>query len=176
MLRNFDDLGRLIRFDHLDGECRRRSRHQLLGRVFVDLSVTAANVALVSGGVNKDNVAGEAFTAGQVVYLKTSNNKWMKAQCDGTAEEAGSGTVLGIALNTGVLNQPAAVQISGVINIGATVTVGEIYLLSDTAGGIVPEADITTSTERVLLIGIGATSANIDMNVKPLTYTGYAIP
>lgn len=139
-----------------------------------DLTVTAANVVTVSGGINKDFVAGEAFTAGQCVYLKTSTNKWMKAQCDGTAEEAGSGTVLGIALNTGVLNQPAAVQTSGIITAGATVVVGKIYLVSATAGGIAPVDDIVTSTQKVTVLGIGATAANIDMAMK--SYTGYAIP
>ena len=139
-----------------------------------DLTVTAASVAFVSGAVNKEFVAGEAFTAGQAVYLKTSNNKWMLAQCDGTAEEAGSGTIFGIALNTGVLNQPAAVQLSGIITAGATVTVGKIYLVSATAGGIAPVADIVTSTNKVSVLGIGATASTIDMTMK--NYTGYAIP
>lgn len=142
-----------------------------------DLTVTAANVATSTGGINKDYVAGEAFTAGQSVYLKTSNNKWMKAQCDGTAEEAGSGTLIGIALNTGVLNQPVAVQLPGansVINPGATVVVGKIYLVSATAGGIAPVDDIITSTHKVTILGIGATSSTLDMSISK--YTGYAIP
>lgn len=139
-----------------------------------DLSITAANVAYSSGGVNKDYNAGEAFTAGQVVYVKTSNNKWYKAQCDGTAEEAGSATIFGIALNTGVASQPAVVQTSGIITAGGTVTVGKVYVISAAAGGIAPIDDITTSTQYVTIVGIGATASTIDMSIAK--HTGYKIP
>ena len=47
------------------------------------LSITAANVAWVSGPVDHGCVAGEAFAAGAAVYLSASNT-WLKAQCDGT--------------------------------------------------------------------------------------------
>lgn len=139
-----------------------------------DLTITAANVALVSGGRDDGALAGEAFTAGMAVYKSSTTGKWMKAQADGTAEEAGSAVAFGIALNTGVLNQPTSVQISGIITMGATVVVGKIYLISAAAGGICPVDDISTSTHRVSVIGIGATSARIDMAMK--NYTGYAIP
>lgn len=143
-----------------------------------DLSVTAANVATVSGGVCKDFVAGEAIAAGQCVYLKSSNNKWMLAQADGTAEEVGgtpaAPTRFGIAVSTGVLNQFMAVQETGIITMGATVTVGKIYVVSAAAGGVAPVADITVSTHKLTVLGIGASASTIDMAMK--SATGYAIP
>lgn len=139
-----------------------------------DLTITAANVVWVSGAIDASANAGEAISAGQAVYKKTSTGKWMLAQADGTAEEAGSGVVFGIALNTGVANQPLAVQTSGVITIGATVTVAKVYVLSATAGGIAPIADITTSTQYVTLLATGSTTARLDLSIK--LYTGLQIP
>lgn len=176
MIRDFSQLpSRQVTFDHLQDDCRRHSK-QMFGMHFVDLVVTAANVTTPSaGGFSKgEYVAGEAITAGQMVYLKSSNSKWMMMQCDGTAEEAGSGVIWGMALCTGVLNQPLSVQTSGTLTPGATVTVARVYVVSAAYGGIAPLADIVTSTHRVVVIGIGATTSTIDMTMK--SYTGYAIP
>src|SRR3972149_9800957 len=65
----------------------------------VALTITAANVVWQSGTKPlSDQVAGEAFIAGAAIYL-AANGKWYKAQCDGTAIEAGSGGI-GMALAT----------------------------------------------------------------------------
>jgi hypothetical protein len=39
------------------------------------LSITAANVAWVSGPIDKDCIAGEAFNAGAIVYLANDGNR-----------------------------------------------------------------------------------------------------
>ncbi len=140
-----------------------------------DLTVTPANVVLVSGSADNGRAAGEAFTAGMAVYLKTTTSTWFKAQCDGTAEEAGYNTLLGIALNTGVLHQPASVALPGsVVNMGATVAIGVIYDISAAAGGVAVDADIVTTGQRKTILGIGATAANLDMSITK--YTGYVMP
>jgi hypothetical protein len=61
------------------------------------LTITPAQVAYVSGPKSGDQVAGEAMNAGAVVYYNAANGKWFKAQCDGTAAEAGQDG-LGLAL------------------------------------------------------------------------------
>lgn len=133
------------------------------------ITVTPANVAFVSGGINKESLAGEAFDAGDIVYLKSSTGKWMKAQADGTDEESGVGVEWGIAINTGVLNQFAHVQTGGIVNPGGTVVVGTVYLVGTTAGDIVPNADITTTGHYKSIFGIGTTSSRIDMSIKKAT-------
>lgn len=126
-----------------------------------DISVTVANVAWVSGKINRDNNAGATITAGQVVYL-AANNKWALAQCDGTAIEAGADTTVGIALHAALSGQPLAVQTEGVITIGGTVAVGQIYCISATAGGVAPYADLM-STNRLYILGVGLTTTTIGL-------------
>lgn len=119
--------------------------------------------------MNQSTVFGEAVTAGQAVYLKSSDGKWWLAQCDGTAEEAGSGGV-GVALNGGAANQPAAVQTGGLITIGGTVAATLVYVVSATAGGICPIADLV-STNKLTILGYATTTGVIDL--RPLA-TGVA--
>lgn len=142
-----------------------------------DLSITAASVAKVSGGVSKEFVAGASITAGKSVYLD-ANNKWQLAQAD-TAGHLGTGARTGIALHAAANGQPLAVQEGGVIAIGATVTVGTIYVISAAnAGGVAPFADLA-STNKIHVLGIGSTSSRIDMAYKgayPNGYTGLAVP
>jgi hypothetical protein len=135
-----------------------------------DLSITAANVVAGSNSNQVVGIAGETITAGQVVYKSSSTGKWMKADANaGTAEARGSDVSnVGIALNGAALNQPLVVHKSGDITIGATMTAGIAYYLSDTAGGICPVADIG-SGEYVVQIGL-ATSTTV-LAVKPV-YTG----
>lgn len=135
-----------------------------------DLTITAANVVKgQNASIDRTRNAGEALTAGQAVYIKSSDDKYWKAQADGTAEEA---TVAGVALHAAAANQPIAVQTGGEITIGATVVVGTIYVVSAAAGGIAPWADLV-STNKVSILGHGKTAALLVINP---TVTGVAIP
>lgn len=130
----------------------------------VDITVTATSVVKSTGAQVYTGTLGETVTAGQSVYLKTSTGLWMKAQSDGTAEESGYGTLCGIALNGGAINQPVVVQFSGRITIGATVAIGTIYCVSDTAGGIIPMGDLSSS-EYTTVLGTAVTTGIIEMSV-----------
>lgn len=115
-----------------------------------DISITAANVAQGTGAVvDKNGLAGATITAGQVVYFNTTTNRWALADANGS----GTRVPQGIALHAASSGQPLAVQTGGDITIGATLTAGLAYYLSDTPGGICPVADIG-SGEDVVLIGI----------------------
>lgn len=121
-----------------------------------DISITAASV--IGDGTNvKSGQAGEALAAGKAVYKSSSTNKWMLADSNSATAEARVAT--GIALNGAALNQPVDVATGGLITIGATVTGGTAYFLSDTPGGICPFADVG-SGEYSQIIGI-ATSATV---------------
>jgi hypothetical protein len=116
-----------------------------------DLVITAANVVAGSNANFDTGLAGETITAGQPVYRDTTTQKWMKA--DSNSATSAARQPKGIALNGASLNQPLKVQTLGDITIGAAITAGTSYYLSDTPGGICPFADVG-SGEYVCVIGV----------------------
>jgi hypothetical protein len=135
-----------------------------------DLTITAANVLAGSGAQFSTGTAGATVTAGQPVYQDaTDSNKWKPA--DGNASLAAA-TVIGIALHASLAGQPLKVQTLGDITIGATVTVGGVYVLSATAGGIAPVADLA-SGNFTFIIGIGKTASVMTLVMKT---AGVAVP
>lgn len=126
-----------------------------LGWRAVDLVITAGSVLKGSGASVTTYYAGETITAGQALYLHTDGLVY-KSDANGTAAQK---AITGIALNGGSINQAISVQTAGSITIGATVTTGLIYVLSATAGGIAPSADLASGWETIIL-GV-ATSASV---------------
>ena len=139
-----------------------------------DITVTPASVVPGASATTIQSTAGETITAGMAVYLKASDSRWWKAQCDGTAAESGNGTSYGIALCGASAGQPIVVDIadSGV-TIGGTTVVGTVYVVSATAGGIGPWADLA-STNFVTVIGVGDTSNKIKMLTGAATGIAHA--
>lgn len=136
-----------------------------------DVSVTAANVVPATGYRYIDGTAGETITAGQTLYFKESDQRYWKADSDSAT--AAVRTLAGIALNGASAGQPLRVFLGGNITIGGTVTVGTIYVLSDTAGGIMPAADLETG-DYVTIVGIATTSAIIQCTT--FINSGVAVP
>ncbi|CAN7336178.1 hypothetical protein LJR090_002551 [Bosea sp. LjRoot90] len=128
-----------------------------------DLSITAANVIASASAARLDGKAGEAIAAGKAVYLDTTSDRWMLADSNSAPPEARRAG--GIALNAAALNQPLAVHKSGDITIGATLTPGIAYYLSDTPGGICPVADIGAG-EYVCLIGFAKSASVLSVAVQ----------
>lgn len=118
------------------------------------LAITAAQVVFVSGPKDADQAAGEAFAAGAAVYLSATGT-WLKAQCDGTAVEAGS-LGIGMALFTadvagarGSIARPGAI-----VTIAASgLTVGTPYFIGNTAGSLDLVSDLGT-TDKVTFAGV----------------------
>lgn len=118
-----------------------------------DLTITAADV--VKGGVGsipvttENGIAGATVTAGQVVYEDaTDNNKWKLA--DANVSDAAA-NVKGIALHAALAGQPLQVIKGGPLTLGAILTAGHWYVLSATAGGIAPVADLASGHRSTLL-------------------------
>lgn len=129
-----------------------------------DLTITAANVVAGSNARTVHGVAGVAITAGQVVYLDSATTgKWQLA--DNNAASAAARQPHGIALNNASLNQPIAVQTDGPITIGATLTAGVAYYLSDTPGGICPVADLSTG-EYPTVLGMATSTTVLDVDIQ----------
>lgn len=129
-----------------------------------DLTITAANVVAGSSAViNRSKSAGETVAAGKAVYLSSTTKKWMLADSNSaTAEAKRAG---GIALNGAALDQPLAVATSGDVTMGATLTAGSPYYLSETPGGIQPAADLT-SGENVCLIGLAKSTTVLTIDIQ----------
>lgn len=129
---------------------------------FVDLSVTANSVTWVSGVRPFVGKAGATITPGQPVYLDTTTNTYKLTDGDTDAESV----CAGISLDGGVSGRDMLIAPPGaVINIGATVTLGTVYVCSLTAGGIAPWADLSTGDYTTILF-IGATSNIVELICK----------
>lgn len=127
-----------------------------------DLTVTANSVvpvADVNGNTTSlfpaQGIAGEAITQGQPVYRKASDGKLYKADANVTSAEA---EALGIALSAGASGQYITYWSEGTINLGATLVVGTIYIVSVNAGGIAPISDLATSSWVTILCYAETTS------------------
>jgi hypothetical protein len=128
-----------------------------------DLTITAANVIAGSNATKESGIAGETITAGQAVYKSSTTGKYMKADSNsGTAEAR---QARGIALNGASNGQPLVIQRGGDITIGATLTAGTDYYLSDTPGGICPRADIG-SGEYVCLLGLAKSTTVLALGIQ----------
>lgn len=120
--------------------------------------------------------AGATLAEGTPVYLDT-NNQWQKMRAT-SATLAGNGARTGIVLTPATSGRRVFVQEAGVVNLGATLTVGGIYVVSATLGAIAPFADLAT-TNKITVLGIAITAANLDMAYKQAYqggYTGVAVP
>ncbi|TPL36741.1 hypothetical protein [Mesorhizobium sp. B2-4-8] len=126
-----------------------------------DIAITAAGVVAGANAIIENGYAAAAITAGQVVY-RDAAGKYNLADTD-------SATAIvrkprGIALNGASIGQPVAIQKSGDITIGATVTKGVAYYLSGTPGGICPVADIA-SGDYTAIIGIATSASVLSINI-----------
>lgn len=135
----------------------------------VDYTVTAANVTKGTGAtVINSYLSGAAITAGQAVYLDT-NNAWQLADANGaSALRQATGIALNSAPGSG---QPLSVIQGGDdFTPGFTISANTVVILSATAGGLAPIADITTGWYGNI-IGVGCGSNKIKLIFK---YTAQA--
>jgi len=127
-----------------------------------DLVITAGNVIKGAGATVASGTAGASITAGQLLYMDTADSNKLKL-CD--ANSSGDVEVIrGVALHAAAPGQPIAYQTAGQITIGATVTVGEIYISSDTAGGIRPIGDLDVG-DRVGVVGYAVSTTVLQLNI-----------
>lgn len=129
-----------------------------------DISVTAANVVKGTGNPSHTTgVAGATITAGQALYADGNDGNKLKP-ADNDVSSATS-TVVGIALNGAAANQLVSYMAAGNIVIGGTVAVGSTYVLSSTAGGICPVADLNTG-DWLCHLGYGLSTTVLFLDIK----------
>lgn len=130
-----------------------------------DLTITPANVrpAAQSSALVMVQI-GATVTAGQPIIKLSTATKYVLADANAgtfTTEYAGENGLL-IAMDGGVDGDwISAAKPGSEIVIGATLTVGQVYGLSTTAGGIAPVSDLVgyASGVHTRLIGQAKTTA-----------------
>ena len=129
------------------------------------ISITAANVLKSSTGQVSVGTSGATITAGQSVYIDTSDsNKIKLADANGTAP---ANTFAGIALNAASSGQPVSYctnDTSG-FTIGATVVAGDTIWLSQTPGGLTKTIG-DLSGGIAIVVGVMLTTTT--MNLTPV--------
>lgn len=108
-----------------------------------DLSVTAASVVPGARARILTGTAGATITAGQIVYLDATTSTYKLADANASAATS---TAIGMALNAASSGQPISVDVDDDdLTVGATLSMtAPVYVVSATAGGIAPIADLTT--------------------------------
>lgn len=129
----------------------------------VDLSITAANVQPGANATIERGTAGETVSAGMVAYRSASTGRLGRA--DSNAAGADVKIPVGIFLNGAANGQPVTIQTAGDITIGATLTPGSAYYLSETAAGIQPAADVG-SGEGVALLGLAKSASVLALDIQ----------
>ncbi len=139
-----------------------------------DLNVSATGVVAANSNTNKAyGIAGEAVSAGQVVYLDPTSNLIHPAQ--GTALVQAQ-NVVGVALDsTAGSGQPLSYATAGDVTLptsgaGSIVVGGSVYVLSTaTAGGIAPSTDPAAGTATfITVLGLATNPANLRLNIIAL--------
>lgn len=133
-----------------------------------NLTQTAANVGLTDSTDTPLSIryveAGEAITQGMPVYQDAATNEYFQSDANASATAAAA---TAIALTAGADGEKIVIAEQGDIDIGATLTVGETYVVSATKGAIAPIADLTTGDYPTIL---GVASAADTLKFKP--YSG----
>lgn len=117
------------------------------------LTIAKADVLLVTGSAASNQVAGEPFEAGDEVY-QAGNGRWFKAQCDGTALQAGArGTGMALATADVAGARVGIARPGSIVSVG-TGEEGGVYCLGRTPGTLVPYFDVEVG-DRVTIAALG---------------------
>lgn len=133
-----------------------------------DLVTVAADVApgTLRPPRKKYGTAGATIVAGQVVYRDPADGLLKLCDSDSSILTA---RAKGIAANGATAGQSLAYYIDGDVVLGVATTVAEIYLTSDTPGGIRPVADVD-SGDWVSVLGVGIGNQTIRLGILNSDY------
>lgn len=126
------------------------------------LTITPANVAAGISAVIEKGAAGEAVTAGQLIYKDGATGRFKLVDCDSATADARN--PYGVALNGAANGQPLSVQRSGEINLGATLVAGTTYYAAPTAGAIGPLADVLSGDDPII-VGIAKSASTLVLRI-----------
>ena len=131
-------------------------------------ALMALEAALSGGGsggsaVSISMTAGEALTAGDAVYINTTDSKIYKAENDDTREKA---TVMGFVNADAALDAEIPVVVRGKVTTASTsLSVGSQYFLDATLGAITATAP-SVSGDFSAVVGQAVSTTEIDVQTK----------
>lgn len=138
-----------------------------------DLTQTPANISIGANVQVQIVTAGEAITQGMPIYQNELTSKYYKADSDAESTAAANAIALTPAAADGDLFVRAYTQgENGNIDLGATLTIGETYVVSTNTGKIAPIGDLTTG-DYVTYLGVASAADNLLLNINA---TGVAKP
>lgn len=126
-----------------------------------DLTQTWANVVPDNDAAKIRGDSGEQLTAGQPVYRNAADGRFYRTDADDTEAKA---ACVGICQNSPTNVQPCAIQTAGDIDLGATLTVGETYVVSAQTGKIAPIGDLG-SGDYVTILGVATAADNLKIGL-----------
>lgn len=129
----------------------------------VDLVITPANVVSSANAAIVHGTAGAALLAGQTAYRDPTTKKYLLVDADSATEAARS--TKGFVLNGAGVDQPVAIHTDGDLTVGAVLTKGTIYVQSDTAGGVMPAADLETG-DYVTILGVAKSTTVLAVKIN----------
>ncbi len=118
-----------------------------------DLVITPTDVRILGRTQARVVQFGEAVTPGQLTYTLSSDGKQYLTDCDDALKIAMTGIVLSYcaADDYGYVFDSRG----STIDLGVTLTEGVTYVVSDTAGKIMPQTDLTTG-QYLSILGYGS--------------------
>ena len=119
---------------------------------------------VVGTGNKIQGVAGVAITKGQWVYVDTAAGNVIKLA---DADALASAVVKGVALNTAAIGEEVTIQWDGVVDLGVALIDGMIYVLSQTAGAIIPVTDVGAMGAGTYpsMVGRGNSAGDLVLNI-----------
>ena len=125
-----------------------------------NVSQTAANVKIKADNQVRTRQAGEAITQGMPYYISTTDGKAYQTDAnDGSAKAEARG----IAITPASTDEYFVACDAGLIDIGGTLSVGQVYVVSATKGAIAPISDLV-SNDYVTVLGIALTASTLDLS------------
>lgn len=135
-----------------------------------DLTVTTTSFVTGADAKTKVGKAGATITIGQLLYFDESAGTWKLADADASAAAAKCGGIAGSAAATG--QDVIVVLEDDDLTPGATLSMSApIYVVSGTAGGIAPVADVGEGDYASVILIAKSTSKCI---FKPAAIRGTA--
>lgn len=131
-----------------------------------DLTQTPANVAITEDVQVQIVIAGEAITQGMPIYQNPLTSKYFQADADTVDDAAANAIALTPAAADGdEFVRAYTIAETGSIDLGATLTVGEVYVVSTNKGKIAPLSDLTTG-DYVTILGVASATDNLLLNIN----------
>jgi hypothetical protein len=126
-----------------------------------DLTIASADVVSGAAAAFTQGIAGEVIDAGEWCYLDATTHTYKLATANGVQALAEG---VGMAVNSAAaLGQALRLQKGGQVAVGGTVVVGQLYLVSTTAGKLRPVSDLA-SGQWVSLAAVGLSGNVLDLH------------